>query len=81
MNELLSRIEELKNTGIEAMKQFPDIKEVTMREKWHVLYQMEGIAIRNGQHLSLLPNSGKHCLILTYPNEGITISIIHEQKK
>lgn len=79
MNELLTRIEELKNTGILAKKMFPDISEVTLREKWPVLSDMERASYPFD--LDVLPQTGTRFLLFAYPNEGITISIIHEQKK
>lgn len=78
MNELLSRIEELKAIGIEAKKMFPEISDVTLREKWPVLSDMELASYPFG--LDVLPQTGTPILLFTDPNEGITISIIHDKK-
>jgi hypothetical protein len=81
MNELLTRIEELKQTGRLIRSQWPSISTMTFTENCESLEDMEDAAAALNDSVCLLPQTGVHCLLLTYFNEGITISIIHEQKK
>lgn len=79
MNELWNKIEELVLKAQDSLKECPEIASISFRIRWPDLEDMEAVAIRMGEKIDALTTTGNKCLILTWPNDNMSISIIHSK--